>query len=70
MPAGDDRDVEPGSAPDPGQSADRLHRLPSLLDRVADQAHARNLSSDEQPPDVGLKVGPAHRDLDRPILGA
>ena len=47
----------------PAELANRVHRLPALLDGVADQAHASKLARNEKAGNVGFEIFADMRDI-------
>src|SRR5215472_2944628 len=66
----DDHDVVAVGLAEVVQLAHRLHRLASLLDRVADQPHSAELARNEDARHVGLEVAADMRDVDAALCGS
>lgn len=63
-PATDDDEVERVVAAVARELTDRGHGLATLLDRIADQPHATELSGDVNPGHIGLKISADIGDID------
>src|SRR5581483_4506011 len=68
-PAAHYDDVEHAGPAEAVETSDRLDGLPALLDGVADQPHAPELSRNEESGNIGLKIGSDNGQLDAAGFG-
>ena len=69
-PAAHNQHVENVLLAGAAQLANRVHRLPALLNGIANQPHAAKLARDEEAGDVGFEVSADMRDIDAALFRA